>query len=189
MLCSQQNLCVKLLLVLIWTHYWNYFFTRQYLLMIICYLKFIIKILKKYCDNISILSSICFHFLSFSFFSCFFSRHTYSHISHPLLFFLFSFFFSTFHFQNLPFYFFLQLSPFLLFFFSFSTIIFKYTQTGIERKEKSPLLHHTATAAPPPHHHCSTTHIRLYFFSWSFIVVLFFFFFLFLIYCCFLFWF
>ena len=130
----------------------------------------------KYCNSISILSSICVHFFSFSFFS-FFSQDTYSHIYHPLLFFSFFFFFSTFHFQNLHFYFFLQLSPFLLFFVSFSTIIFKYTQTGIKRKEKSPLLHHTATAAPPPHHRCSTTHIRLYFFSWSFIVVLFFFFF------------
>uniref|UniRef100_A0A7N2R5G6 PGG domain-containing protein n=1 Tax=Quercus lobata TaxID=97700 RepID=A0A7N2R5G6_QUELO len=29
----------------------------------------------------------------------------------------------------------------------------------MERKEKSPLLHHTATAAPPPYHCCSTTHI------------------------------
>ena len=25
----QQNLCGKLLLVLIWTHYWNYFFTEE----------------------------------------------------------------------------------------------------------------------------------------------------------------
>ena len=27
---SQQNLCKKLLLVLIWIYYWNYFFTHQY---------------------------------------------------------------------------------------------------------------------------------------------------------------
>ena len=107
------------------------------------------------------------------FFSFFFSApHTNTHISHPLL----SLFFSTFHFQNLPLYFFLQLSPFLLFFFSFSTIIFKHTQTLIERKEKSPLLHHTATVTPP--HRCySTTHIRLYFFFLDLLLLFYFFFF------------
>ena len=109
-----------------------------------------------------------FHpYVSFFFSLVFSAPHTYTHTSHPLL----SFFF--FHFQNLPLYFFLQLSHFLLFFFSFSIIIFKHTQTRMERKEKSPLLHQTATAATPPH-----TYVSI-FFSWSFIVVLIFFFFFF----------
>ena len=93
----------------------------------------------------------------FSFFFC--TTHVYPYISSS------PFFFSTFHFQNLPLYFFFQLSPFLLFFFSFSTIIFKHTQTRMERKEKSPLLHHTAIDAPPHRCYSTTTHIRLYFFS------------------------
>ena len=108
-----------------------------------------------------------FHpYVSFFFFPLVFSLvfstpHTYTHISHPLLFFFFLYF-------RLPEPPSLFLSPALSFsnlflFFSFSTIIFKHTQTHMERKEKSPLLHHTATAAPP-HRWCSTTHIRLYFF-------------------------
>ena len=123
-----------------------------------------------------------FHpYVSFFFPLVFSTPHTYTHISHPLL-----FFFSTFHFQNLPLYFFFQLSPFLLFFFSFSTIIFKHTQTRMERKEKSPLLHHTAIAAPPHRCYSTTTHIRLYFFFLIFYCCsnFFFFFFLFLICCC-----
>ena len=118
-----------------------------------------------------------FHpYVSFFFSPVFCAPHTDTHISHTLLFF-FLFFFSTFHFQNLPLYFFLQLSPFLLFFFSFSIIIFKHTQTRMERKEKSPLLHQTATAATPPH-----TYVSIFFFLD--LLLLFYFFFLFLICCC-----
>ena len=48
-------------------------------------------------------------------------------------------------------------------------------KTRMERKEKSPLLHHNTTAAPPPHYgmHATRGHISFYFFS------------LFLISCCF----
>ena len=125
-------------------------------------------LLKIYCENIVIVFPFFHPYVSIFFlflFSLFFLKTRIPIYIILSFFFSFFFFFSTFHFQNLHFYFFLQLSPFLLFFFSFSTIIFKYTQTGMERKEKSPLLHHTATAASPPHHCCSTTHIRLYFFS------------------------
>ena len=57
----------------------------------------------------------------------------------------------------------------------FGFIIFKHTQTRMEKKEKLSLLHHTATAAPPPH--CGVHATRGY--------RLLFFFFLFLISCCF----
>ena len=48
----------------------------------------------------------------------------------------------------------------------FGLIIFKHTQTCMERKEKLPLLHHTATAASPPHCgvHATRGHIGFYFF-------------------------
>ena len=113
-------------------------------------------LLKIYCENIVKILWQYFHsfiHMFHFFFSCFFCpTHVYPYISYSPFFF---FFFSTFHFQNLPLYFFLQLSPFLLFFFSFSIIIFKHTQTRMEKKEKSPLLHHTATTATPPHTYVS----------------------------------
>ena len=127
----------------------------------------------KYCNSISILSSICFHFFSFSFFSCFFSRHTCSHISHPLLFFFFRFFSQL---STSRTYISISFSNSLLF-YSFSFLFLPlssntHRQAWRERRNRPC----SATAASPPHHYCSTTHIRLYFFSWSFIVVLFFFF-------------
>ena len=124
-------------------------------------------LLKIYCENIVKILRQYFHSFIHMFpffFLLFFLHHTRIPI-YLILSFFFFFFFSTFHFQNLPLYFFIQLSPFLLFFFSFSTIIFKHTQIRMERKEKSPLLYHTATAAPPPHRCCSTTHTSLFFFS------------------------
>ena len=126
---------------------------------------------KIYSKNIVVVFPFFHPYVSF-FFLLFFLHHTRIPIYlHPL-----PLFFSTFHLIPEPpslflslalfliFFFFsfstwfqhiIQLSPFLHFFFSFSTIIFKHTQTCMERKEKSPLLHHTATAAAPPHTYVS----------------------------------
>ena len=97
-------LCRKLLLVLIWTHYWNYFFTHKYELIAIYYL----KLLWKYCGSISQLRFFIFlyyfsflsihshpyFFISFFLFlfSCFSPPHTcltYLYPPHPFFYFLF----------------------------------------------------------------------------------------------------
>ena len=108
-------------------------------------------LLKIYCDNIFQLGFL-FYFLYY-----FFHFHPRS-----LSFFLFSFF-STFHFQNLPLYFFLQLSPIFLFFF------YHYLQTHTDMHgEKGeialapPYRHHFSSSSPLLLHH---THTSLFFFS------------------------
>ena len=131
------------------------------------------KILYKYCGSISILSSICFLF-SFS------APHTYTHISHPLL-----FFFSTFQLIPEP------PSLFLSLALSFSTLFlfffYHYLQIHTNRhKEKGgialapPHCHRCSSSSPPLLHH---THTSLFFFlifyccsifffcSWSVLVV------------------
>ena len=84
---SHQNLCGKLLLILIWTHYLNYFFTHQYQLITICHLKFIMKILWKYCRNVTQFWFLIPYIIFLSFFSFFSSIRFFS--------FLFSCFFSS----------------------------------------------------------------------------------------------